>query len=156
MSNPPTQASDVTSSSAHEGRHRARKRRKHSHIKDSIYLAPEVGPYPRAIKQQPSPGPSTGYAPLDEDGEIIDDNNDSASTPNHKKKGKRVERAARGDKETDPQYRARALKAWDTKRQRQKERFETLEASTSLLALGWGSTVPIDIGDGMSIYPPAV
>ena len=152
MSIPPSQASVTPSDDAARPRHRARKRRKYNHAKESIYLAPEVEPYPQAIKPESSqPGPSRGYAPINENGELTESLENSAreSPSKQKGKGKNKEQQGRG-KDKNPLYQAAALKAWETKRQRQKERFEALEASNSLLSLGWGSHLPINYRDGTS------
>lgn len=165
MSRPPTQASSAPGNDAQQPRHRARKRRKYNHAKNSIYLTPTVEPYHLAIKQrEPSAGPSSGYAPINEDGEIIEAATATtsvqiSSTVDREKskdegKGKEKEKGTERDKPKDPRYQAGALKAWETKRQRQKERFEQLEASTSLLGLGRsGSGLPfdLDLGDGSFI-----
>jgi len=140
MSNPPTQASAPSSDNGARPRYRARKRLKYNHAKESIYLAPEVEPYPLAIKPEPpQPGPSRGYAPINDREESIQASElRTVSSPNEEKergKGKDKEQRGRG-KDKNPLYQAAALKAWETKRQRQKERFEALEASNSLLSLG--------------------
>jgi hypothetical protein len=151
MSIPPTQASAAPSDDATRPRHRVRKRRKYNHAKESIYLAPEVEPYPRAIKPEVSqPGPSRGYASMNENGELIDASETSTpkSPSKEKGKGKNKEQRGRG-KDKNPLYQAAALKAWETKRQRQKERFEALEASNLLLSLGWGTNL-LNYRDGTS------
>jgi len=151
MSIPPTQAPVAPTGDGTRPRHRARKRRKYNHAKESIYLAPEVEPYPRAIKPEPSqPGPSRGYAPVNENGELIESSETNApiSPSKGKDKGKKKEQEGRG-KDKNPLYQAAALKAWGTKRQRQKERFEALEASNSLLSLGWGTNL-LNHRDGKS------
>jgi hypothetical protein len=151
MSIPPTQASVAPSDDATRPRHRARKRRKYNHAKESIYLAPEVEPYPLAIKPESSqPGPSRGHAPTNENSEFIESLETSApkSPSKEKGKGKNKDQQGRG-KDKNPLYQAAALRAWETKRQRQKERFEALEASNSLLSLGWGSNL-INYRDGTS------
>jgi len=148
---PPSQAAVTPSADATRPRHRARKRRKYNHAQESIFLAPEVEPYPRAIKPELSqPGPSRGYAPINENGELLDASEATAlkSPSKEKGKGKNIEQQRRG-KDKNPLYQAAALKAWETKRQRQKERFEALEASNSLLSLGWGSNL-LNYRDGMS------
>jgi hypothetical protein len=153
MSIPPSQAAVAPSDDATRPRHRARKRRKYNHAKESIYLAPEVEPYPRAIKPEVSqPEPSRGYAPTNEDGEAIEASEirNLASPSKEKDKGKNKEQQGRGGKDKNPLYQAAALKAWETKRQRQKERFEALEASNSLLSLGWGTNL-LGYRDGMFI-----
>jgi hypothetical protein len=153
MSIPPTQASAAPSDDATRPRHRARKRRKYNHAKESIYLAPEVEPYPRAIKPETSqPGPSRGYAPINEDEVEIDPSHNQTTTTSNefKGKGKNKEQQGRGGKDKNPLYQAAALKAWETKRQRQKERFEALEASNSLLSLGWGTNL-LNYRDGKSV-----
>jgi len=154
MSIPPTQAPAASPNEEHtkQSRHRARKRRKYNHAKESIYLAPEVEPYSQAIKPESSqPGPSRGYIPNNENGELIDASEATAlkSPSKEKGKGKNKEQQRRG-KDKNPLYQAAALKAWETKRQRQRERFEALEASNSLLSLGWGSHLPINYRDGRS------
>ena len=151
MSIPPAQASVTASENATRPRYRARKRRKYNHAKESIYLAPEVEPYPLAIKPEPSqPGPSRGYAPINDDGDEIETPEirtvTSPRKENDKGKGKDKEQRGRG-KDKNPLYQAAALKAWETKRQRQKERFEALEASSSLLSLG-----VLNYRDGMFIH----
>ena len=151
MSIPPTQASVAPSDDATRPRHRARKRRKYNHAKESIYLAPEVEPYPLAIKPEPSQsGPSRGHVPINENGELIESSETTIpiSPRKEKGKGKNKEQEGRG-KDKNPLYQAAALKAWETKRQRQKERFEALEASNSLLSLGWG-TNQLNYRDGKS------
>ena len=155
MSIPPNQASVTPSDNATRPRYRARKRRKYNHAKESIYLAPEVEPYPLAIKPEPSqPGPSRGYASINDDGEEIETPEirtvTSPRKENDKGKGKDKDKEQRGrgrGKDKNPLYQAAALKAWETKRQRQKERFEALEASNSLLSLG-----VLNYRDGMFIH----
>ena len=151
MSIPPTQASATPSDDATRPRHRARKRRKYNHAKESIYLASEVEPYPLAIKPEPTqPGPSRGYAPINDNGELRESLETSApiSPSKGKDKGKNKEQEGRR-KDKNPLYQAAALKAWETKRQRQKERFEALEASNSLLSLGCGTNL-LNYRDGTS------
>jgi hypothetical protein len=156
MSIPPSQASVAPSEDASRPRHRARKRRKYNHAKESIYLAPEVEPYPQAIKPDSSqPNISRGYAPLNDDAEVLETSETTTrkSPSKDKEKGKGRERGYNGKaRDKNPLYQAAALRAWETKRQRQKERFEALEASNSLLSLGWGSNLPINDRDGMSMY----
>jgi hypothetical protein len=160
MSNPPTQALGAAAANAEsQPRHRARKRRKHNHVKDSIYLAPTTEPYALAIKQRTqSPGPSTGYAPIDETETTVEpaQNGTTATSIMNKGKGKRKANGTVVERNTDknPRYREGAMKAWETKRQRQKERFEKLEASNSLLALGvgLGSGQPRDPRDSTPIF----
>jgi hypothetical protein len=147
MSNPPTQALGAAAVNGEsQPRHRARKRRKHNHVKDSIYLAPTTEPYALAIKQRTqSPGPSTGYAPIDETETIVEpaQNGTTATSTMNKGKAKRKANGTVVERNTDknPRYREGAMKAWATKRQRQKERFEELEASNSLLALGLSASM---------------
>lgn len=152
MSIPPFQASAAPSDDATRPRHRARKRHKYNHAKESIYLAPEVEPYSQAIKPESSqPGPSRGCAHINGDGEFIESLETSApkSPSKEKGKGKNKDQQGRGGKDKNPLYQAAALKAWETKRQRQKERFEALEASNSLLSLGWGTNL-LNYRDGTS------
>ena len=151
MSITPNQASVTPSENVTRPRYRARKRRKYNHAKESIYLAPEVEPYPLAIKPEPSqPGLSRGYAPINDHEESIQASEiTTVSSPNKEKekgKGKDKEQRGRG-KDKNPLYQAAALKAWETKRQRQRERFEALEASSSLLSLG-----VLNYRDGMFIH----
>jgi hypothetical protein len=151
MSIPPTQASVAPSHYTTRPRHRARKRRKFNHAKESIYLAPEVEPYSRAVKPETSqPGPSRGYVSINEDEVEVDPSHNQTTTTSNefKGKGKNKDQQGRG-KDKNPLYQAAALKAWETKRQRQKERFEALEASNSLLSLVWGTNL-LNYRDGTS------
>jgi hypothetical protein len=128
-----------------EPRKRARKRRKTKHEKESIFTAPEIKPYPLAIKPA---GPTWATEPPATDGstqEVGDIVPGPASTVGEGAAAvNQIEKDTGKEKDQgkDEGYRARALKAWETKRQRQKERFGALEASNLSLLAGQTSTVP--------------
>jgi hypothetical protein len=124
--------------------HTSRKRRKLNADKNSIYLIPEIKPYALSIKPKSRDGPTwtTSHAPqLESDSEPEPD---LESLQGKEKRARAVRSASRqvgkqvdgaegdtNENKIKASYRARALKAWETKRQRQKERFEALEAGLS-------------------------
>jgi hypothetical protein len=128
-----------------KSRKRARKRRKTKHEKESIFTAPEIKPYQLAIKPA---GPTWATEPPATDGrtqEIGDILPEPASTVGEAiaaVKEKEKDTGKEKDQGKDEGYRARALKAWETKRQRQKERFAALEASNLSPLAGQASAVP--------------
>lgn len=137
----------------HQPRHRARKRRKRNHEQESIYLAPEPEPYGPSIKpsQVPSPNNTAATVSAVDNNEVNTGRETEAGPSTDYGKGSRKTKD-KTDKDKDESYRLRAIKAWETKRNRQRERFEALEASSSLMGLGWGSGIPMDLSTGTSPF----
>jgi hypothetical protein len=151
-----SQAPETLVVSEHKNRHRARKRRKKNHEQESIYLAPEPEPYGLSIK--PSQGPSTTESEaITEDINNLENGHDIQNeSPSGQKEEQRNDTGkgkgkGKGVFNKDDSYRRRAMKAWETKRNRQKERFEALESTSSLLGPGWASSVPMDLSTGTSL-----
>ena len=94
----------------------AKKRRRRTKPKESIYIKPDPTPYTPAIRPlkatRPRRQPSQAIPPGD---------GDTAESSRMA-----IERA----EAKDQKYKARALKAWETKRRKQQERFEALESTT--------------------------
>lgn len=124
--------------------HPSRKRRKLNAGKNSIYLIPEIKPYALSIKPKNRDGPTWTTSHASQSASDSEPEPELESVQGTEKRARSVRSASRqGGKQVDgaegdtnennnkASYRARALKAWETKRQRQKERFEALEAGLS-------------------------
>lgn len=93
-----------------------KKRRRRTKPKESIYIKPDPTPYTPAIRPLKAARPTrqaSQAVPLGEE-----DGAESSCMA--------IERA----EVNDERYRVRALKAWETKRRKQQERFEALESTT--------------------------
>lgn len=127
----------------------SRKRRKLHIEKESIYLVPDTKPYALTIKQRtnrearPSwtTGPSASTNTERNDG---DQTGRERSRSLRSRLGLKQLSGGGSDGEEKKAYRARALKAWETKRQRQRERFEALESGIiSQSSRSRGEPVPL-------------
>ena len=94
----------------------AKKRRRRGKAKESIYIKPDPTPYTPAIK------------PLKATRLTAQTQNDAREGDENQAESSRL--AVECAESREKNYRARALKAWETKRRRQAERFEALESST--------------------------
>jgi hypothetical protein len=115
----------------------SRKRRKRNVEKESIYLVPDIKPYALSIKQRTNGDarPSWTTGPASEPGadyeDVIEDQTGARSERSRSRRSSRAPKQIKGDATREDEkeaYRARALEAWETKRQRQRERFEALES----------------------------
>jgi len=146
-----SQAPETPLNGEHQPRHRARKRRKRNHEQESIYTAREPEPYGPSIKPSQVPSPNNTEATVAaEDNDEVNTGRETEAGPSTSQGKETRKRKDKTDKDKDESYRLRAIKAWETKRNRQRERFEALEASSSLLGLGWGSGIPMDLSTGTS------
>lgn len=103
----------------------AKKRRRVRKPRESIYVKPDPTPYTPAIR----PLKTVRSRPSQQDVPALDEIEASGSSGNPNG-GESSSMAIERARSKNEKYRARAMKAWDTKRRKQQDRFEALESNT--------------------------